>query len=113
MKPKKQPNGAKKLPKPQIGYTSSVGQMIYIRGTMPNCANVLCLPLPTKRAALAKLKWEALSYPEKVEAAAKVIYEAGRGSGEDWSKQSTFMKQASYIEARAILALTGEPSPNT
>lgn len=41
------------------------------------------------------------------ETIAKILFETGRGSGEIWGDQTRFMKQASYVEADAILTALG------
>ena len=129
MKPKKQPNGAKK-PMIRWMHDEIMPSQLSDSYTQEGEYCVLVLPLPTKRAALellkllpailalldnpAKKKWDGLSYGEKVERIAKAFEKKRRdvlGYGGNFRKLTVAEKANRRIYARVFLSLTGEPSP--
>jgi len=131
MKPKKQPSGAKARvmllmhsksgaysdytlhPDASDAHFAKIADETSGRAVI--LSQVLIIPFPTKRAALAKKKWEGLSYEAKVEAMAKAVNRyANPGAyskGLTWQKSLPTYQDYYRNLARALLALTGEPSP--
>ena len=128
MKPKKQPNGAKARvmllmhsksgaysdytlhPDASDAHFAKIADETSGRAVI--LSQVLIIPFPTKRAALAKKKWEGLSEGEKVERMAKALFNHNHPYAVPFRSQNQSARDIYLGRARALLALTGEPSPN-
>lgn len=123
--PKKQPDGAKKLPKPMIAFIHTADfkhnesvvlwNDVITKNPIDNghlYTPTLMLPMPSKRAALAKKKLEAMGREQKVEAIARALFEAQQFSFAKgpWSYVSGEAKEHYLRMSRSVLSLLeGQP----